>query len=227
MKKQLIVPDRIFDLIKRFKNYPNTMTGIIESDPKGFAELNDYFRFEVRDDDNFLRDNLLIYIVNKKNSKVDFIKEDSQEESVSKEQKDTVEEEKMTKTYYVSKEQLKELNFLREQRYPLNWMHRNPTDFNATGSNDNDLSSEEEKAALMYMAGSDEVEFKVYEEEEGEYVLARKDDASDTVYMRIDLFGNPVWTDNIEEAKSGSYDEMRDWVTPAWDIYKKCAIDLD
>ena len=141
MKKQLIVPERIFNLIKRFKNYPNTMTGIIESDPKGFAELNDYFRFEVRDDDNFLRDNLLIYIVNKKNSKVDFIKEGSQEESVSKEQKDTVEEEKMTKTYYVSKEQLKELNFLREQRYPLNWMNKYPTDFNATGSNDNDLSN--------------------------------------------------------------------------------------
>lgn len=136
--------------------------------------LNKGGRFLLLDDDN--------YIQFQSNNHRDAIEYD---DFMKKQEKET---------YYVTQEQIDEINKLIIKHKP-----------------------DEEKALLRYVGGDTSVEFKVKEQL---YRLWRIDNEGDDVWFALFNETDPTWTSNEENAFTAPYEEIKKWKTPAWKIEK-------
>lgn len=118
---------------------------------------------------------------------------------------------KKVKTYYVTQEKLALIAELKELPYPVYELTHSER-YEGVGS---EFGVNGEKALLRYLGGDETVEFKV---KETLYRLWRIDDADDKVYMRINLFGTPIWTDSKYEAFTVPLEEIKKHKTISWDI---------
>lgn len=75
-----------------------------------------------------------------------------------------------------------------------------------------------EYAVLRYIGNDKTIKFKIKDEEKL-YYLTRIDDDKDHVYMRFNwITGSPEWTMNKKDGFKSTFEEIKKWKTPAWEI---------
>ena len=123
-------------------------------------------------------------------------------------------EDKEVKTYYVTQEQLRLIEELKNHGLPFYNL------VNSTTSNvrllAERISDELDRPLLRYLGGDETIEFKV---KEPLYRLWLIDDAGDKLFFWIDD-GRPDWVGAKDEAFTATLDEIKKWQTPAWEIEK-------
>ena len=124
-------------------------------------------------------------------------------------------EDNKMKTYYVTREQLNLIIFLKHKKAPLDWLIMDYD--NTCRALRVDITNEKSNAILRYLGGDETIEFKV---KEPLYRLWRDELDNDIVYMTINNFGTPNWTIGKENAFTAPLEEIKKWQTPAWDIEK-------
>lgn len=119
------------------------------------------------------------------------------------------------KTYYVTKEQLDLIIFLKHKKAPLDWLIMDyDSAYRALRVG---ITNEKSNAILRYLGGDETIEFKV---KEPLYRLVRIDKDGDTVYMVINSWGTPSFSSSEDSAFTAPLVEIKKWQTPAWEIEK-------
>ena len=123
-------------------------------------------------------------------------------------------EDKKVKTYYVTKEQLESIEFIRNLPNPyaaiLNRQYESNNIYN-------EVTQVSDQEWLRYFGGDETIEFKV---KEPLYRLWLNDSVNDKVYFRINTYNTPASTEDKDSAFTAPIEEIEKWQTPAWEIEK-------
>ena len=122
----------------------------------------------------------------------------------------------MTKTYYVTQEQLALIDIFKEVRLPFFKLVNSTSD--KLNSLAQDIPDELDRPLLRYLGGDETIEFKV---KEPLYRLWRIDGDGDKVYFSL---GGSIWgrsaSTNMEVVFTAPLEEIKKWQTPDWNIEK-------